>query len=64
LQNCRHLGLNLVKNEPQIGRSNPGHITQKAGGNQDLKKIAGLKVVIGLTTEYAYKSLFDGILRD
>jgi hypothetical protein len=64
LQNCRHLGLNLVKNELQIGRSNPGHITQKAGGNQDVKKIAGLKVVIGLTTEYAYKSLFHGILRD
>jgi hypothetical protein len=51
LQNCRHFGLNLAKNEPQIGRSDPGHITQKAGGNQDVKKIAGLKVVIGLTTK-------------
>jgi hypothetical protein len=64
LQNCRHLGLNLAKNEPQIGRSSPGHITQKAGANQDVKKIAGLKVVVGLTTEYAYKSLFHGVSRD
>jgi hypothetical protein len=51
LQNYRYFGLNLAKKQPQIGRSDPGHITQKAGGNQDLKKMPGLKVVSGLTTE-------------
>jgi len=46
------------------GGLNPNHITKKANGNQDFQKRPGLKVVIGLTAEYVYKSLFHAASGD